>query len=270
MFTLLGSMVIGAPLLAANNVTLTMPYIVIATLVGLVCFLGIQLALKKKEEVDVFQESAGRAGAVAQATGFKHLDDLLYAVAGGSLRRVKNVVRFLFKEYCSTEDGPKKLARDVVVNCYAHIRDDAKYGNEVREAVVSAALGFSPTDQKRDLDFARAAGRLEKAGWVKAAKAGYALGAKDYRAMTTSIVSLCEEVLEDHGEKELAVRVARPTIEVCYNDPVYRDKIMPLLREYVAKDDARIAAEEAKAVEKAKAILAAQQSASGAKAGSAA
>src|SRR3990167_6264592 len=113
----------------------------------------------RKRQIDEMQEQAGRAGGVAYQCGFKFFDDLCFAISAGNIARIWSILKMWFKEYCSTPDGPKKLARDVIVNCYPFIRDDEKYGNEVREAVVSAALGFTKDDQQKDIDFAKAAAR---------------------------------------------------------------------------------------------------------------
>lgn len=222
------------------------------------------LLIYRKRQIDELQEKAGRAGGVAWRLGFKLFDDLCFAIAAGNVARMWSILKQWFKEYCTSEEGPKRLARDVIVACYPTIRDDEKYGNEVREAVVSSALGFSKEDQQKDIDFAKASGRLEKIGWTKAATAGYGLATKNYRQMTASVVSLCNEVLEENGEREIALRVARPTIEVLFADREFRGKIMPLLREYVAKDDAEKAAEEAKYLAAARAAIAKEASTTGA------
>lgn len=237
-------------------VTFTTTGLVACVLVFLLVVSVGTVIILRKRQIDEAQEQAGRAGGVAADLGFKLFDDLCFAVGAGNLARIKSILKAWSKEYVQGEDGPKKLARDVIVACYPKIRDDEKYGNEVREAVVSSALGFSKDDQQKDIDFAKAAGRVGRLGWSKVETAGMGLAVKNYRQMTKAIVSLCDEVMEPNGEKEIALRVARPTIDACYNDASYRDKIMPILREYVAKDDARIAAEEAKAIEKAKELLA--------------
>lgn len=248
------------PLLLAV-VEFDMPYVYAAVAVFFATLFGVWLLCKGKEDVDVVQEGFARAGGGAVEIGFKHLDDVLFAMAGGSIKRVKQAAIPLIKEYFTSEDGPARLVRDIVLHCYHKIRNHPKYGNEVRQAVVSAALGFDPADQKKDLDFAKAGGRLEKIGWNKSAKASYALAVKDFKTMTDEVVSLCNEVLEDNGEKEIALRVSRTTVDVLFNDPKYRDQVMPVLREYVAKDDARIAADKAKMMVEARAAIAQEDAA---------
>lgn len=243
------------PLLAANNVSITMPFIVIALLLGGFIFLAVQHMATLKEKLDEFQEKVGRAGGMAYTIGFQLFDDLLYAIAGGSVRRIKKAAMEIFKKYCMSPDGVKQLAADVVVHCYAFIRNDPVHGNEVRRKVVASALGYDPNDRKRAADFTKASGKFEKISWTKTAKASALIGADDYVGGTNSIVSLVEEVLEEDGEKKLSLRVAKGTIQVCFDDPRFRDQIMPILRDFVQKDDDRIAAEENKALTRAREII---------------
>lgn len=254
---LLGAMFLLLPQALLGSLSLEVPYIIMAVLAFVAVFAVVYALLTAKATLDAEQEKLSSAAGGAQwVAGLTELADFLRKAASGNAKRTFKAGNALYQKYFKTERGPLMFARDVFVKSWPHLREDKEYGNQVRELVISTALGFDKDDLNKNLDFSKAGGRLERIGWTKAAKAAQSMAVDNYREMTNSIVSLCDEVLEDDGEKKLALRVAKPTIDTVYNDAKYHDQIMTIMREYVAKDDARIAAEEAKAIERAREVLA--------------
>lgn len=209
-------------------------FIALVALVAIVILCLAKIALDGKAKIDEMQEKAGRAGGVAASLGFKFFDDLCFAIAAGNIARIKEILLNWFREYAQGEDGPKKLARDVIIGTYPTIRDDAKYGDEVRQTVVYSALGWTPGD-KQDIKIAKVGGQAELLGWSKSAEIITSMATHEYRIMGNAIRALANELMEDNGAEKIAARVAPKTLAVLWNDPNFRPAAEMLVREYAAK-----------------------------------
>lgn len=205
--------------------------------VAVIAYLVVDKSLAIKHHLDTVQFRAGQAGGVAAEIGFQLFDKLLHWAAAGNIKEIRAIVKEIWEKYCQDARGPMRLAHDVFVATWKKLRVDDEYGNEVRQLVVHEALGID-IDDKTDVIIARAAERAERIGWGKIGKAGEAWAARDWRNFTPAVKSLFDEFMESDGEKKIALRVARPTIEVLWNDPRYHSDIQALVIEYAAKAQA--------------------------------
>lgn len=187
--------------------------------------------LNLKAKNDDRQIQASIAGGVANQLGMKPFAMFLHAAAAGSIRKLRNALKAFWKEYCQGEDGPKRLARDVVRDAYGFIRNDPKYGNEVRGEVFYDVLGLTP-EIKKNLHFAEAGARLKTIGWDKSAEMAFSAAENDFFRHGEALRSLVNEVMEPKGEKKVAARVARQTLETLWTDPEFHDQAETIIREY--------------------------------------
>lgn len=206
----------------------------VTILVAALVLAVVKILLDQKNRVDEAQERAARAGGVAAQLGFKLLDDLLFAVGAGNIARVKQIVEQWFKEYCQSEEGPQKLARDVILATYDKIRDVAKYGDEVRHKVVYSALGWESNDA-RDISISKVAAACVNLGWTKVADIIDSLAKRDFRGMGNSIRALANELSEDNGAVNIAQRVAPQTINFLLSNPSSKKFATDLIKEMYAK-----------------------------------
>lgn len=202
--------------------------------IAVVAWLIVDKMLNIKLYIDTIQYKASRAGGVALEIGFKKFDELLFWAGAGNLKKLREVLEDLWKTYCQSDRGPIQLARDVFMATWAKLRNDPVYGEECRQEVVHEALGLDIND-KTDVVLARAGERLTKIGWTKLGHAGEHMAAREWREMTSDIKSLFDEVMEENGEKKIALRVAKPTIEVLLADVAFRPAAVALIKEQYAK-----------------------------------
>ena len=208
----------------------------LAVAVVVVVYLVVDKLLAVKHAIDTAQFKANQAGGVAAAIGFKLFDDLLHWAGAGNLKETRRVIREIWEKYCQDVRGPIRLAYDVFIATWEKLRVDKEYGGKVREHVVTQALGVESTDEF-DMVIAKAADRLERIGWAKLAKAGTDWAARRWHSFGTNFRSLFDELMEEKGEKKIAMRVARPTLQVLWDDAEFRPQAEALIREFVAKAD---------------------------------
>lgn len=202
--------------------------------VAAIAYLVVDKMLAMKHNLDSSQFKAAQAGGVAAATGFKMFDDLLFWCGAGNIKEIRNLIKELWKKYCQDERGPIRLARDVFIATWAKLRVDKEYGNEVRQLVVSEALGLEISD-KMDVEMARAADRASRIGWSKLGKAGLHMAGREWMQFSTDIRSVFDEFMEPDGEKKIAARVMDQTFDVLWNDPKFRPQAEALVKKYAAK-----------------------------------
>lgn len=196
-----------------------------------------------KNKIDARQEDAVRAGAIAEQLGFPKLPDFFYAVGVGNIAKARRIIKEWATMYVG-EDGPAKLARDVIVNTYAKVRTHPKYGNEIRGTVMSAVLG-QPVNDKLEAQLVIVSGRAKLLGMDHTAEITGALAVKDFDTFGNSFRTLASEAGAEGGLLALAMKVAPKTLNAIAADPQGRKQIEPLLREILAKIDAEAAAAKA-------------------------
>jgi hypothetical protein len=224
----------------------------LGAIVVFVCILSLAYNLLNfKAGVDDRQMQAAEASGVATQMGMKPFAIFLRAAAAGSIRNLRKSLKHFWKQYCQGEDGPKRLARDVVRDAYGFIRNDPKYGNEVRREVFYDVLGITP-EVKKNLHFAEAGARLKNIHWEKSAAMAIAAAEDDFFALGDALRSLVQEAMEPKGEKKIAARVAKQTLEVLWTDPDFHDAAEAIIREY----HQRAEDEEVAEIEAAKKMLA--------------
>lgn len=221
--------------------------------IAVVAYLIIDKTLAVKHHLDTVQFRAGQAGGVAAEIGFQLFDKLLHWAAAGNVKEIRAIVKEIWEKYCQDARGPMRLAHDVFIATWRKLRVDDEYGNQCRQLVVQEALGLDIND-KTDVTIARAAERAERIGWGKIGKAGEAWAARDWRNFTPSIKALFDEFMEPDGEKKIALRVARPTLEVLWNDTRFHNDIQALIVEYYGKVQAEQAAYKQQVLEEAQQI----------------
>lgn len=205
-------------------------YIAIAVVAALV----VDKVLNVKLIIDTIQYKASRAGGVALNMGFKKFDELLFWGGAGNIKKVREVVHELFQTYCQSDRGPVQLAYDVFMATWAKLRVDKELGEKARQEIVHEALGLDIND-RTDVTVAKASERLSKIGWSKLGKAGDHMAAREWAAMTSQIKSLFDEVMEENGEKKIAARVAKPTLEALLSDANFRPQAVALIKEQYVK-----------------------------------
>lgn len=202
--------------------------------VAAVAYLVVDKLLNTKHYIDTVQYKAARAGGVALEIGFKKFDELLFWCGAGNIKEVRKVLVDLWETYCQSDRGPIKLSRDVFMATWAKLRNDKEYGNECRQEVVHEALGLDIND-RTDVTIAHASERLSKIGWAKLGKAADHMAAREWSDMTSQIKGLFDEVMEEDGEKKIAARVMKPTLDALWSDPKFRPAAEALVKEYAAK-----------------------------------
>ena len=221
------------------------------------CYMFVLTLANAKHKADTVQFKANQAGAAAVAMGFKLFDDLLFWFGAGNIKECRRVLHEIWTKYCQDERGPVRLARDIFMHTWAKLRVDKEFGNEVRQEVVHEALNIDIND-KTDVVVARAAERADKIGWTKVGTMGLRWAEREWGPFSAAVQSLFGEFMEPDGEKKIASRVMRPTLEALWDDPKFRPGAEALVREYFAKAEQDLAAKNAESLKIAKAMLAAE------------
>ena len=187
--------------------------------VFIIVYLIADKAIQLKSNRDVKHFNASKASSVAEFVGFGPFADFLRWYAVGNIKHTLRSLENFFNTYCLDPRGPVKLAHDVFMHTWKHLRVDAEYGNAVRAEVISDALGVDIND-KTDVIAAKAADRAASIGWSHVAKMGTFWAQREFTDFTNTAKGLFDEFMETDGEVKIAMSVARPTFAALWNSKV--------------------------------------------------